>query len=163
MTAGARGPRGHAGAAFCGLALWGLLLAGCSTFGPTGQQSLEMESRAGGAEASYSPFNWSPPNYAGMTAGRIIYPGQDGGAPVVAEWLSGKEAENANITFATPDGNIISYNASGLRAFEGQLARAQVESDLAAQLSDLWQNIAPEIRTGLVDAVCLYVTKGLCS
>jgi len=145
------------------VAVTGLLLAGCSTFGPTGQQSLEMEGREAGAEASYSPFNWSPPNYAGITAGRIIYPGKDGAPPVVAEWLSGKEAEEAAISFATPDGNIITYSAGGLRAFEGQLARAQVERDLAAQLSDLWKNITPEIKSGLVDAICLYVTKGLCS
>lgn len=145
------------------VAVTGLLLAGCSTFGPTGQQSLEMTGREEGAEASYSPFNWSPPNYAGITAGRIVYPGKDGAPPVVAEWLSGKEAEDAAITFATPDGNIITYSAGGLRAFEGQLARAQVERDLAAQLSDLWKNITPEIKSGLVDAICLYVTKGLCS
>jgi hypothetical protein len=137
--------------------------AACSTFGPTGQQSLEMDDRQEGAEASYSPFNWSPPNYAGITAGRIIYPGKDGAPPVVAEWLSGKEAEHAAITFATPDGNIITYSAGGLKAFEGQLARAQVERDLAAQLSGLWEAITPEIKAGLVDAVCLYVTKGLCS
>lgn len=145
------------------VAVAGLLLAGCSTFGPTGQQSLDMKGREEGAEASYSPFNWSPPNYAGITAGRIIYPGKDGAPPVVAEWLSGKEAEAAAISFATPDGNIITYNAGGLRAFEGQLARAQVERDLAAQLSDLWKNVSPEIKSGLVDAICLYVTKGLCS
>jgi hypothetical protein len=141
----------------------GLALTACSTFGPTGQQSLEMADRGSGAEASYSPFNWSPPNYAGLTAGRIVYPGRDGGPPVVAEWLSGKEAEEAEISFATPDGKVITYKAGGLKAFEGQLARAQVESDLAAQLAGLWENIAPEIRSGLVDAICLYVTKGLCS
>jgi len=141
----------------------GLTLAGCSTFGPTGQQSLDMEAREEGSEASYSPFNWSPPNYAGITAGRIIYPGKEGAPPVVAEWLSGKEAETAAITFATPDGNIITYSAGGLRAFEGQLARAQVERDLAQQLSGLWEAITPEIKAGLVDAICLYVTKGLCS
>lgn len=140
-----------------------LLLSACSTFGPTGQQSLDMDAREAGTEASYSPYNWSPPNYAGMTAGRIIYPGKDGAEPVVAEWISGKEAESATITFATPDGNIITYNANGLRGFEGQLARAQVESELAEQLSDLWENITPEIKSGLVDAICLYVTKGLCS
>jgi len=145
------------------MVLCALALSGCSTFGPTGQQSLDMEARAAGTESSYSPFNWSPPNYAGMTAGRVIYPGVGGGEPVVAEWLSGKEAEQAEISFATPDGNVITYSAGGLRAFEGQLARAEVERDLAAQLSDLWQNIAPEIRAGLVDAICLYVTKGLCS
>lgn len=143
-------------------ALFALLLSACTTFGPTGQQSLETDARPSGAEASYSPFNWSPPNYAGMTAGRIIYPGQDGGAPVVAEWLSGKEAEGATITFATPDGNVISYSAQGLRGFEGQLARAQVESDLAARLGELWQNVAPEIKAGLVDSVCLIVTKAPC-
>src|SRR3546814_4915742 len=69
-----------------------------------------------------------------MTAGRIIYPGATGGAPVVAEWLSGKEAETATVTFATPDGNVITYSAGGLRAFEGQLARAEVERQLAGQL-----------------------------
>lgn len=138
------------------------LLSACSTFGPTGQQALEPETRPSGTEASYSPFNWSPPNYAGMTAGRIIYPGRDGGAPVVAEWLSGKEAEGASITFATPGGNVISYSAQGLRGFEGQLARAQVESDLAVRLGELWQGIAPEIKAGLIDSVCLIVTKAPC-
>src|SRR3546814_5902956 len=109
-----------------------------------------MEQRPAGTEASYSPFNWSPPNYAGMTAGRIIYPGATGGAPVVAEWLSGKEAETATVTFATPDGNVITYSAGGLRAFEGQLARAEVERQLAGQLADLWKTITPEVKTGLV-------------
>ena len=145
------------------LATCAMLPAACSTFGPTGQQSLDMEAREKGTEASYSPFNWSPPNYAGMTAGRIIYPGSDGGPPVVAEWISGKEAESATITFATPDGNLITYSAGGLKAFEGQLARAQVERDLASQLAGLWEAITPEIKAGLIDAVCLYVTKGLCS
>ena len=158
MTPSSTDLRKAIGAVACGL-----LLAGCGTFGPTGQQSLDMDARTAGTEASYSPFNWSPPNYAGMTAGRIVYPGTDGGAPVVAEWLSGKEAESAQITFATPDGNVITYSAGGLRAFEGQLARAQVERDLAAQLRGLWTDITPEIKSGLVDAICLYVTKGLCS
>jgi ABC-type amino acid transport substrate-binding protein len=144
-------------------AVCGGLLAGCSTFGPTGQQALEMESRGAGAEASYSPFNWSPPNYAGMTAGRVIYPGAEGRDPVVAEWVSGKEAESATVTFATPDGNVITYSAGGLKAFEGQLARAEVERHLASQLADLWKTITPEIKAGLVDAICLYVAKGLCS
>ncbi|GAB4391014.1 MAG: hypothetical protein Tsb0032_00460 [Kiloniellaceae bacterium] len=145
-----------------GLAGAGLLISACSTFGPTGQQSLDMENREKGTEASYSPFNWSPQNYAGMTAGRIVYPGAEGGAPVVAEWLSGKEAETATLSFVTPEGNVITYSAGGLRAFEGQLARAEVERDLAAQLSDLWENVTPEIRSGLVDAICLYVTRGPC-
>lgn len=151
-------PRAAVAAIACGT-----ILAGCSTFGPTGQQSLDTQERGAGAQASYSPFNWSPPNYAGMTAGRIVYPGRDGGAPVVAEWISGKEAESATVTFATPDGNVITYSAGGLRAFEGQLARADVERHLAGQLSDLWKTITPEIKAGLIDAVCLYVTKGLCS
>jgi len=141
----------------------GLLLAGCSTFGPTGQQALDTDNRGAGTEASYSPFNWAPPNYAGITAGRIIYPGKDGAPPVVVEFLSGKEAEGADIAFATPDGNLITYSAKGLRGFEGQLARAQVERDLAGKLAELWETITPEIKAGLVDAICLYVTKGLCS
>src|SRR3546814_3206793 len=91
-----------------------------------------------------------------MTAVRIIYPGAQGSAPVVAEWISGKEAEAATVSFATPDGNIITYSADGLKAFEGQLARAEVERDLAGQLTGLWEAITPEIKAGLVDAVCLY-------
>lgn len=141
----------------------GAILSGCSTFGPTGQQALDAEDRGAGAEASYSPFNWSPPNYAGMTAGRLIYPGRDGGSPVVAEWISGKEAESATVTFTTPDGQVITYSAGGLRAFEGQLARAEVERQLAGELGDLWKTITPELKAGLIDAICLYVTKGLCS
>ena len=139
-----------------------LFLAACETFGPTGQQSLEVDARPVGAEASFSLFNWSPPNYAGMTAGRIIYPGTNGGPPVVAEWLSGKEAEAARVAFTTPEGTVITYDASGLRGFEGQIARSQVESELAGRLAELWENVAPEVRAGLVDAVCLLVTKVPC-
>jgi len=143
----------------------GLFAVGaCTTF--EAQQSLDYDHQEAasptGAEASLSPFNWSPPNYAGLTAGRIVYPGRNGSPPIVAEWLSGKEAEGASFTFATPDGNVIAYNATGLRAFEGQLARAEVEKALAGELSGLWQNVAPEIKAGLVDAVCLVVTKAPC-
>src|SRR3546814_19027148 len=130
----------------------GLLAAGCSTFGPTGRQALDMEDRGGGTEARYSPFNWSPPNYAGMTAVRIIYPGAPGSAPVVAEWISGKEAEAATVSFATPDGNIITYSADGLTAFEGQLARAEVDRDLAGQPTGLWEAIPPDNKGGRVGA-----------
>jgi ABC-type amino acid transport substrate-binding protein len=142
-----------------------LLVTACETF--EAQQSLDYAAGEAasptGDQASLSPFNWSPPNYAGLTAGRIVYPGKEGEAPVVAEWLSGKEAESASITFATPDGNIITYSAGGLRAFEGQLARADVEKALAGELSGLWQNVAPEIKAGLVDAVCLVMTKAPCT
>lgn len=115
-------------------AVVGLLLGGCETFGPTGQQALEMEQRPAGTEASYSPFNWSPPNYAGMTAGRIIYPGATGGAPVVAEWLSGKEAETATVTFATPDGNVITYSAGGLRPSRANWPGPRSSASLPASL-----------------------------
>lgn len=144
-----------------------LALSACETFGPTGQQQAELEDAAGenrtGSEASLSPFNWSPPNYAGLTAGRIVYPSAEGGDPIVAEFLSGKEAEDAAVTFATPDGNVVSYQVGGLRAFEGQLARAEVEKALAAELSNMWQELTPEIRTGIIDAACLLVTKAPCS
>src|SRR3546814_2533446 len=75
-----------------------------------------------------------------MTAVRIIYPGAQGSAPVVAEWISGKEAEAATVSFATPDGNLITYSADGLKAFEGQPARAEVARDLAGQLTGLWRS-----------------------
>src|SRR3546814_20897339 len=106
-----------------------------------------MEQRPAGTEASYSSFNWSPPNYAGMTAGRILYPGATGGAPVVAEWLSGKEAEPATVTFATPDGNVITYSAGGLRAFEGQLSRAAVARPLAGPSPQPWTHHTPAVNT----------------
>src|SRR3546814_18044156 len=94
-----------------------------------------------------------------MTAVRIIYPGSQGSAPVVAEWISGKEAEAATVSFATPDGNIITYSADGLKAFEGQLARAEVERDLAGPLTAPGEAITPEITQGLAGAVCLHVNK----
>lgn len=141
-------------------------LAACDTFGPTGQQQADLEGVAGdnrtGSEASLSPFNWSPPNYAGLTAGRIVYPLPEG-PPIVAEFVSGKEAESAAVSFETPDRNVVSYQVGGLRAFEGQIARAEVEKALSAELSDLWQNLAPDIRTGIVDAACLLITKAPCA
>src|SRR3546814_19026747 len=100
-----------------------------------------MENRGCGAEASYSPFNWSPPNYAGMTAVRIIYPGAQGSAPVVAEWISGKEAEAAPVSFATPDGPLITYSADGLKAFEVQLDSAAVEIGRASRRESEGQDV----------------------
>lgn len=142
-----------------------LAAAACSTFGPTGQQQVDPEGAAGagrsGSEASYSPFNWSPPNYAGLTAGRIVYPGESG--PIVAEFLSGKEAEDANVSFATPDGNVVTYSTKGLKAFEGQLARAEVEKALADRLAGMWETLGPEIRGGIVDAICAGMTGGACA
>lgn len=150
---------------FCALLLVSFVSA-CETFEP--QQSLDVEDDAGemrtGTEASLSPFNWSPPNYAGLTAGRIIYPNPvEGQPPIVAEFLSGKEAETANVTFATPEGNIVSYQVGGLRAFEGQLARADVEKNLAESLAGMWETLGPEIRGGIVDAICAGLTGGACA
>ena len=133
-------------------------LSACSTFGPTGQQQAEID-QPRGAEASVAPGTWSPPNYAGITAGRLVI--GEGGLRTV-EFISGKEAEDVTITFEKPDGTKVTYDAKGLKAFEGQLARAEVERALAGELADLWENIAPEIKTGLVEAVCLYVTKAPC-
>ena len=152
--------------AFAAIIALPALLAACDTF--EAQQSLDTggllsEARPSGSEASYSPFNWSPQQYAGLTAGRIIYPGQDGADPVVVEFLSGKEAEGADIAFTTPEGNVITYSAKGLRGFEGQLGRSQVERDLADRLAGMWETLGPEIRNGLVDAVCVAVTGGACA
>ena len=132
-----------------------LAVAACSTFETADQLDVDGAEppRAYGAEASYSPQNWRPQEHAGITSGRVIYPTVEG-EPVVVELMSGKEAEDVEMTFTTPDGNLITYSANGLAAFQGQLARADVEKVLATELSDMWENLAPEIRGGIVDTVC---------
>lgn len=117
--------------------------------------------RESGAEASYSPFNWRPQEFAGMTGMRMIYP-QNKDDPVVVEMLSGKEAAGAQVTFATPDGSVITYDATGLQAFEGQLARAEVEKALAEQYADLIEVLGQEGFDALVDTVCAVATGGAC-
>src|SRR3546814_19261606 len=92
-----------------------------------------------------------------MTAVRMLYPvtvtgddgkpqvlvGEDGQAVmIVAEWISGKEADNAVVTVATPDGNVVSYDAAGLRAFDGTKVLSALRQGLAEQAVEFWQGPA---------------------
>lgn len=144
-----------------------LLLAACGTPFEAKDQIeihdglIRHSERPVGDQGSYSLMNWPPQEYAGLTATRLIYP-QDRDDPVVVELVSGKEAEGAVITFTTPDGNLISYDASGLKAFEGQIARAELERALAESAADVIKEVGPQGIQAIVDIVCAAVLKGAC-
>jgi hypothetical protein len=160
-----------------------LMLSACEAFEPPGQiDTGEKQDGATnfeyGAEGSISPFHQEAPQYNGMTAVRMLYPvtvpGADGKPEVlrdaqgnatyiVAEWISGKEADNALVEVRTPDGNVVSYDAAGLRAFDGQNIQADLRAALAANASEFWQGLADTAKDGLVQGLCAALTGGLCS
>lgn len=135
-----------------------VMLASCGTY--EAQQSLPITERTTfGAEGSLSPFNHTPQQYAGMTAARII---MVQGKPVVIEFLSGKEAKAASISFKSKEGATVTYNVKELAAFTGQTTRGDVEKALAEANTELWTNLAPEIRNGIIDAVCVVALNAAC-
>lgn len=128
------------------------LIGACAPFGPTGQQGLDVQPVASGAEGSVSPGVWSPPNYAGITAARIIIPRPDG-QQIVAEFVDGKENGEIAVVWTLPDGESVSYTASDVRAFEGQALRADVERVIVETTGQTLQELAPEVRGLLETAI----------
>lgn len=141
---------GWSGLAAGALAL--MMLGGCAGLGPTGQQSLETEAIGAGAQGSVSPFVYSPPNYSGITAARILIPRPDG-QHIVAEFVDGKESGEIAVVWTLPDGESVSYTASDVRAFEGQAFRAEVEQRIVDVTGQTLQQLTPEVRGLLETAI----------
>lgn len=133
------------------LAALGLALAACGTFErqatePTVGELNEFD------QGSLSPFSWSPNECAGKNCARVWLP-QDGG-PAVAEIIGAKEQSSITMTYNPKTGDV-QYSATDTKGLDAQNFAFQADAALAKELGDLWTNLAPEIRTGVVCALGL--------
>jgi len=90
--------------------------------------------------------DWGPQNYSGINVLVTRVPLTDG-SEVILERYDGKEAQSLDVFFKNANGTEITYSATGVKAFEGQKYRAELETAIAEQ----WPEIVPEIRGGIVD------------
>jgi hypothetical protein len=119
----------------------GLTLTACAgqgePFGPTGIQQLGYaeppETLVTGSEASVSPFQWAPPNYAGMLGARLV---KNPDGTLVAEIIDGKERGGASVAlpFGTEPGSpMLTFSSTDSKAFIGQQVRAAVEAEIVKE------------------------------
>jgi hypothetical protein len=88
---------------------------------------------------------WSKQDYAGIT--RVEIAGSD--CLPDTHYTSGKEAEGLKASVSCEDGKVVAtIEASGVRAFDGQAFRAEVEK-LSAEMQ---ANIAPSVVDAIVSA-----------
>lgn len=85
----------------------------------------------------------NPQSYAGINEARAEF-GEDG-KPRVIRFIGGKESDRVALDVKLPNGTVVHYVASGLRAFDGQVARQAVETAVSADV----RAVAP----GIVDAI----------
>lgn len=90
--------------------------------------------------------DWNPGQYAGINVLVTRVPLENGNE-VILERYDGKEAQTLDVSFKNANGTEITYQATGVKAFEGQKYRA----DLEAEIARTWPELAPEIRGGIVD------------
>ncbi len=149
-----------------------LLLTGCAgqgePFGPTGIQQMqyagEKDHLVTGDQASVSPFQWAPPNYAGMLGARLIK-GPDG--TLVAEIIDGKERGGAAVTLPfgnEPGSPVLTFSSSDSKAFIGQQIRAQVEAEILKEYGLTIRQLSGDTRAlveKIVDVAVCAATGGV--
>ena len=98
----------------------------------------------------------TPQDYAGIN--HVDYTTPDGRNVVV---YLGKESETFEAKVVTPDGIDLWISASGVRAFEGQQARAQLKAVLYQTLAgfgiEVTDNIVEALTTGVMGSLGLPV------
>ncbi len=120
----------------------GVSLSACSFTGPTGQQVDEI-------------YGYGPPNYAGINQAWVDFNG-DGKPDAI--FTGGKEQGSIKISGHLPDGQPFNYEATDVRAFDGQGFRAELEKIIAQQNAETVQAITPEI-ADFLDAAVQAATK----
>jgi hypothetical protein len=143
-----------------------LLLTACAgqgePFGPTGIQQLgyadKEDSLVTGSEASVSPFQWAPPNYAGMLGARLV---KNPDGTLVAEIIDGKERGGASVALpfgSEPDSPVLTFSSSDSRAFIGQQIRAAVEAEIVKEygltVRQLSGDTAKVVESAIKAAIC---------
>ena len=95
---------------------------------------------------------WNPQGYSGINLVEVEFQvPEDKAGPKSLRVVGGKEQEAISFKATLPDGTMAKYNASGVKAFDGQKLRAAVEE----AVSDDVKAVAPDI----VDTVIKAVTR----
>lgn len=93
---------------------------------------------------------WNPQGYAGIN--KLDAEFDESGKPKRIVVIGGKEQEAVNFEAELPDGTKAKYSASGVKAFDGQKARAELEAAISED--------AKEAMPGIVDSI-MDVIRGL--
>lgn len=137
------------------------LLAACSgqgePFGPTGIQQLGYadpdQHLVTGTDASVSPFQWAPPNYAGILGARLIKK-PDG--TLVAEIIDGKERGGASVQLPfgnEPGSPVLTFTSADSKAFIGQQIRAAVEAEIVKEYGLTIRQLSSDTRAAVESAI----------
>ena len=95
---------------------------------------------------------WNPQGYSGVNMVEAEFVVADGQSePKSIKVVGGKEQEAVSFKATLPDGTVVDYSASGVKAFDGQKLRAAVED----AVSDDVRAVAP----GIVESVVKAVTR----
>lgn len=81
---------------------------------------------------------WNKQNYAGIEEWRVRYSlAEDGNYQVKdVHYINGKEANGSEVHLALGDGSILKFTGDGVKAFEGQKIRGEVEQVVAEKLGE---------------------------
>lgn len=107
-----------------------------------------------GVSACAGAVPGNPQGYAGinhMSVEMQIPEGERG--PKHVEIWGGKEQEAISFEIETQDGRKATYSASGVKAFDGQKARALVEEAVSSDVKEAFP--------GIVDSIVNALTKGM--
>ena len=89
----------------------------------------------------------NPQQFSGLNHLHIEY--YDTGSPRSVEVWGGKEQEAVSVEVTKADGTSAKYSASGVKAFEGQSFRAEVEKLVAEELGE----VVPSLVDGFITLV----------
>ncbi len=124
-----------------------LALNACSFTGPAGEVVDET-------------YGYGPPNYAGINQAWVDFNG-DGKPDAI--FTGGKEQGSIKISGQLPSGQPFTYEATEVKAFNGQAFRAEVEKIVAEANATTVQAITPELAdvvTAIVEAAVKVATGG---
>lgn len=142
-----------------------LVLGACGTFEPVAGNTLPpelLDKSENGHAPSASPFSFNPKACNGMTCTRVVIPTEDETKVIVAEMIDGKDRADSALSYTTADGRTITYGASLSEGVDAQKSSNELEAALAKELKETWTELAPEIKTGLLDAACVAFLKKPC-
>ncbi len=92
----------------------------------------------------------NPQGYAGINRGVVEL---EQGVPTRVEVIGGKEQGRVALEGETPDGLRFRYEASDVRAFDGQRARAAVEEAVSEDAKEAFPGIVDAILDSLIKAL----------
>lgn len=100
-----------------------------------------------GLAACTTAWPGSPQACAGINDAHVEWNEKTGG--VSADLCAGKENDSVRLTGKTPGGLEFSYEAQGAKAFEGQLASAEMNRELGVLRADIVRELAGAIASAV--------------